>query len=468
MSYNTRGRSTTPSESGEISQAELEILQKNLVDKEKQIHEQSQALQRKLQELEAREENLAKEKGAAVDITTLSSILSSLKRDVASLNKLPEQMAQLNQRVSNLQNIDPPISANVSNDSRQPSPPPFSESSSPIRFKDVVDSIPRYDGHKISVFQFSKICERALHLIPSHQEHYLVQLIINKLQGHAYTAIEGTDFQTVGELTRQLKKIFGPNKSLNQYRGELGNIYMLPNEDIFTYIERIKELQTAIIDETIRIMGPLDEWTRFGIENDVLESFINGLPSELLIRVKLHGQNNTLDRAITTAIQLSKTLEAETRRKKSTFIVKSSPPPRVDPNPKYNNSANQYAESRPNNTTSTPSQSPNVPFIKAAPFIKPLTPGQPGPNYPEKICRYCKNPGHLIDNCRKLAYKRSLLDGSSSSGQERVENNNIPGKEERVPVNDGARRNASPIGRPILAKTVTFQELMDKNPASSQ
>jgi len=102
--------------------------------------------------------------------------------------------------------------------------PSFPESSSPIRFKDVVDSIPRYDGHKISVFQFSKICERALHLIPSHQEHYLVQLIINKLQGHAYTAIQGTDFQTVGELTRQLKKIFGPNKSVNQYRGELGNI----------------------------------------------------------------------------------------------------------------------------------------------------------------------------------------------------------------------------------------------------
>jgi len=472
MSYNTRGRSTTPSESGEMSQAELEILQKNLMDKEKQIQEQAQALRGKLQDLEAREENLAKEKSAAVDITTLSSILSSLKRDVASLNKLPDQIEQLNQRVSNLQNIDPLISANVSNDSRQPSrqpsPPSFSESSSPIRFKDVVDSIPRYDGHKISVFQFSKICERALHLIPPHQEHYLVQLIINKLQGHAYTAIEGTDFQTVGELTRQLKKIFGPNKSLNQYRGELGNIYMFPNEDIFTYIERIKELQTAIIDETIRIMGPLDDWTRFGIESDVLEGFINGLPSELLVRVKLHGQNNTLDKAITTAIQLSKTLEAETRRKKSTFVIKSNSPPRVDPNPKYNNSPNQYTELQQKNATSTPSQSPNVPFIKAAPFIKPLVPGQPGPNYPEKICRYCKDPGHLINDCRKLAYKRSLFDSPGSSGQERVGNNIDTGKEQRVPANDGAHRNASPMGRPILAKTVTFQEIMDKTPASSQ
>jgi len=72
MSYNTRERgtgTTTPSESDKISQAELEILQKNLIDKEKQIHEQAQALREKLQELEAREENLAKEKNAAVDIS---------------------------------------------------------------------------------------------------------------------------------------------------------------------------------------------------------------------------------------------------------------------------------------------------------------------------------------------------------------------------------------------------------------
>jgi len=61
MSYNTRGTCiTTPSESDEISQAEHEILQKNLIDKEEQIYKQAQALREKLQELEAREANLAK------------------------------------------------------------------------------------------------------------------------------------------------------------------------------------------------------------------------------------------------------------------------------------------------------------------------------------------------------------------------------------------------------------------------
>jgi len=162
------------------------------------------------------------------------------------------------------------------------------------------------------------------------------------------------------------------------------------------------------------------------VKKNAIESFINGLPSELLIRVK-HGQYNTLDKAITTAIQLSETFEAETRRNKSTFVVKSSPSPHVDPSPKYNNSPNQYAESRSNNAISTPSQSP-IPFVKAAPFIKPFILGQPGLNYPEKVCRHCKNLGHLINFCCKLAYRRSLLDASDLSGQERVENNINSGK----------------------------------------
>jgi len=85
---------------------------------------------------------------------------------------------------------------------------------SPIRFKDAVNTIPEFDGHKMSVFHFSKICERALELIPQYYEYHLVQLIIIKLQGHAYAAVEGHEYATVLELTRRLKKIFGPNKSV--------------------------------------------------------------------------------------------------------------------------------------------------------------------------------------------------------------------------------------------------------------
>lgn len=64
------------------------------------------------------------------------------------------------------------------------------------------------------------MCERAFELIPQYQEYHLTQLINNKLQGHAYIAVEGSEFNSLLELTRRLKKIFGPNKSTDQYRGE--------------------------------------------------------------------------------------------------------------------------------------------------------------------------------------------------------------------------------------------------------
>jgi len=132
------------------------------------------------------------------------------------------------------------------------------------------------------------------------------------------------------------------------------------------------------------------------IDHDVLESFINGLLSDLLVRVKLEGRTDTLDNAITSTIQLTKTLKAESKRKKGSYHVNVNKPfnnPRVDYAAKPNNPPEKSLETRNVNT----------------PFIKPLAPGQPGPNFPiEKICRYCRTPGHLINEFRKLAYRQSL------------------------------------------------------------
>lgn len=137
---------------------------------------------------------------------------------------------------------------------------------SPIRLKDAIDTVPRFDGHKMSVFHFNKICEHALDLIPIYHENHLIQLIINKLQGPAYSAIEGVEFHTVLELTKRLKLIFGPNKSVDQYREELGNIYMKQNENIFNYIVRVQELRTAIIDGESDLSGNISERNRDAIE----------------------------------------------------------------------------------------------------------------------------------------------------------------------------------------------------------
>jgi len=469
MAYSTRSGagSRGSSETGDnVSAAEMEILQQRLIEKERTLQEQAQALQLKQKELQEREVNLKKEKNAAVGIEGLSSILNNLTKEIAALKILPEQVKWLTERVTNLpvppketQFDNPPtspepfIATNMPSENR-----PTVDSVSPIRFKDVIDSIPKYDGHKMSVFQFSKICERALKLIPSQQEPYLIQLIINKLQGHAYTAIEGMTFYTLAHLISHLKKIFRPNKSLNQYRGELGNLYMMPNEDIFNYIERAKDLRAAIIDGEVDTYGSLMPQDEDRIDRDVLESFINGLPSDLLVRVKLEGRTDTLDNVITSTIQLTKTLEAENKRKKSSYHVNVNKPfnnPRVDYAVKQSNPPEKPFEAR----------STNVPFIK------PLIPGQPGPNSPiEKFCRYCKTPGHLINECRKLAYRQSLQGSSGQPpGNNRVTANvSDPGNALRISEIDSGNRDASQTGRRPETKTVRFQEPQLNPPASRE
>jgi len=106
MAYSTRSGagSRGSSEAGDnVSPAEMEIIQKRLIEKEKMLQEQAQALQLKQAELKEIETNLNKEKNAAVGIEGLSSILTTLTQKITALSILPEQIQCLTERVTNIE-----------------------------------------------------------------------------------------------------------------------------------------------------------------------------------------------------------------------------------------------------------------------------------------------------------------------------------------------------------------------------
>lgn len=295
---------------------------------------------------------------------------------------------------------------------------------SPFRLKDVAESIPKYDEQRISVFQFSQACECALKLIPANQELHLVQLIMGRLQGHAYTIMQDSNYYSVAPLLGKLKRIFGSNKSLNQYKDELGNIYMKPNESILEYITRIKEIQTAIIDCQVEQKEDLDSREFSNIERDVLDSFVHELPSDLLIRLKIDGYTD-LDDSFARAIQLSKTLETESQRRKHAYTPPPTKLPRRDSPQPY-----------------TIQQKPRPPFIKN------VIPGQPGPNAPGQIvCHYCKAPGHLISECRKRICNNAQKVHFDTQPQVPSSSQSRPSKNEaRVPTETRVRRDTARTG----------------------
>ena len=62
---------------------------------------------------------------------------------------------------------------------------------------------------------------------------------------------------------------------------------------------------------------------------------------------------------------------------------------------------------------------PSKPFL-GKPQEPQLAAGKAGTIDPEKTCRYCKDTGNELDNCKHLQYKEDLLAGKKSGeGQTR-------------------------------------------------
>lgn len=392
-STTTSSTTSTTSQGAFLTQAEVEIMHKQLDEKEKMIREQANALRREREEINQQQSN-------TVELESIMQVLKQLQTDITPLKNLPEKLENLEQRVSK-----PSLLLS------QPSPlcpdkiqKPAIVSQPTLKIKDVLPNVPNYDGYTMTVFQFSRACERARDLLPSSQEPQLVQLIINKLEGDAYQVVEGTQYNTVTELLDKLKTIFAPCKTVSQYRGELANIYKLPNETVLKYAGRVKDLKTAIIDCYRRERGGVNKTFADEIDSEVLEAFTNGLPSELITRIE-HRAIGSLDQAIEWAIKLSRTLEIEKTREKR-YAPRSAAeykPSRTDTN--CPQTAPAGANQSPVKILSRSSDTPR-------PFIRPLVPGVPGPNSPN-VCRYCKFPGHDISACRKLAYRNAQNSGNA-------------------------------------------------------
>lgn len=264
--------------------------------------------------------------------------------------------------------------------------------------KDALSTVPHFNGTDMSVFHFAETCERAREMLPRDMEHNLAQMITSKLKGHALQIIRDVNVKTIAELTDLLKAAFAPRKTINQYRGELGNIYQLPGESILTYTGRIKDLKAALLDCERQTRGDISREFMRETEQEILESFVNGLKSDIRLNLKIEGYRNFSDATIK-AVQLAKTLEQERKR----YTSRNDFPRRDAPTYEKPSHTPSYEKTRHTDTTDKP-QPLNPRAQSYTPRPKPA--GNPA-NDDLKVCKYCKGVGHEISECRKLAYKNA-------------------------------------------------------------
>jgi len=261
-----------------------------------------------------------------------------------------------------------------------------------VKLKEIVETIPTFDGHKPSVLQFTRACRRALTMLPvptpPEAEENLVRLIKSRLQGHAYLVIEDEQVATIDGLCEALKEAFLPNRSTNYYRGELHNLYKKPSEHVLDYISRTKDLRQAILDVEVRTFGNRHTVAdRDRIDHEVMDSFINGLPPELRMPLRLEPCRD-LNEAYRALVKVNQLTERDAERARTVTSMQIAPKKTCTSCGKLGHlETDCWAKA----ARSTPT---------------PAT----GIDKNEVVCNYCKQPGHMKFDCeaRRKAQQRML------------------------------------------------------------
>lgn len=246
----------------------------------------------------------------------------------------------------------------------------------PIKLKDIVATVPMFDGHSLPVLQFTRACKRALAMLPvptpPDTELNLVRMLKTRLTGHAYLAVEDDPCSTVEELSDALKAVFCPHRGVNFYRGELHHLYKDPAEHVLEYISRTKELRQTILDGECKIRDRhFDSSQRICLDTEVRESFIDGLPPELRVPLRVE-RCNSLQETYQALIRVHHFADRDADRRQAVTV-------------------NQLRPVR----TSTQTKAVQ----------------------PEITCNYCKKPGHIKFNCelRRINNKRNLAKTAGNS-----------------------------------------------------
>ncbi|XP_076390574.1 uncharacterized protein LOC143264993 [Megachile rotundata] len=386
-----RSRQTEP-----MSEDVMAMVQKQQIEKERRLREEARMLDSERRELE--EARLRNE-----------ALLARIRKAEQSQGAIPRKRD---------------IPEELPTEMEVPSVAVVSESIG-YTLNEAVKMVPVFNGSSPTLLTFTRACKRARQLIPAHAEGTLVKLIIGHLSGHAAAAVEDEEIYTVAELCNTLKDIFGPQRTVDHYRGELASIYMKNGEHVLDFITRVKDLRDAILD-CDRGAPNIDE-----INNFAKGCFIDGLMSPMRLEVKAVAAE-PLKCVFREAISAFKRLELEKSRQGRTEVRRvnfeqrdgtpdwrssrdfrrNESPRRVDFGRRDQNS--EWRERRFGSPPRRDSWKPTSPvpprnYQANRGFTRyPRGDDRRDPPLPDRFCRYCNIPGHDLHECRKRRYNEQM------------------------------------------------------------
>lgn len=287
-------------------------------------------------------------------------------------------------------------------------------------------------------------------MLPQEAQANLALILRNKLRGEARRAVHGVALNTVPAFMDFLKTLYLPAKSVYQLQGELGRIFQHDDEGVLTYSNRVKDIGNRISDAYKQShAGVVDDAFKRSLDVDLVECFNRGLRPEIENKIT---RNQSFSETMKEAIDIERKEQAKSvlRNSRSTkFNNYNQFSPRRDKihhiqESKQCLSCGKYGHNSENcRSNSRSSQSPerggnrdsrpdrnnfqrqqnNNSYRRYQDFRGTERNGGSAynSNSAQRVtCRFCKNIGHSINECRKLEYWTNQKNPRNTSSNNQV------------------------------------------------
>lgn len=419
-----------------LTEEELMTLQDQLLRKQRELStledkttEREMEYEERLIDVRAREIALTEREAKIRESRTAVSDTRDEALDEEDENSAPITRRQLREIKNEIRQLRD-RSQNETSETAQPVVQNNLPVNTQLSLKDLLESVPTFNGSNIPILKFTRACKRAKDMLAPALEPTFTRLLRNELKDRAYTAIEDDTFRTVSSFTDRLKEIFGASRSVNQYKGELGNVAKGKTEHVLDYISRVKDIHSAIVDREVQVMGRLSRQHREALKDETMECFVAGLPPDFRLRLKFEGYVN-LNAAYKTAIKVEKEMERDkVRFQEAGKGPKNASAPSAQKDGETKSSCNHCQKSghvedkwwvkdpskRPQKTNKSETRDSTT---------QPRNPANSN-EQPKITCTYCSRPNHNAEVCykrlRDVKNSENAKQPSATQGASRKDN----------------------------------------------
>lgn len=251
----------------------------------------------------------------------------------------------------------------------------------------LIKFIKPFDGSRDKLNPFISNCQNAYNLANKCQKPILFKYILSQLTERAESTCNIKEFESFEQFIEFLKQQFGERKHYTHLLSELQECKQGSSESVNQFSLKIETCLAKLITE-INISIPTKKKAELAgrvaaMQDLALHTFTIGLQPRLSQIVRCRDPD-TLNEAINFAVAEEKILSSLSRRNTNSFSGTADKGKFLN-HREFQTRHNKYSP----------------------PQFRSEHARQHNTNSGNLVCRYCKNIGHTIENCRKRQYNNN-------------------------------------------------------------